>query len=406
MGKRYEKLVNIDGIKWCKECPVLLMKGALLCDNIEKQNLLQLKFQSITNDIVVGVEIGYKAYSMGDELLLEGKFSYLDLNINLNEEFGEKKAIYLQNSDARKFSFFVRKVFFTNGEVWESSDVLQNIESQCLIKNELGDLYDQFQREYKAVSVHKKAEYLPVMRDGSWQCTCGSLNLGTFSACRCCRIKQKKLMEILDRAYLSQEKEKFQEEEKKRREKEKIENAERQEKEKILREKKEKKKRKIIIISAISSSIAVFVAFFIFELVNFVIPNAKYSVAEKELLSGNYEEAVDKFENLKNYKNSSEKLVESKYLLACKKYNEKLYAEAQKVFSEVSSYQDSSEYLKKCEKYIVYTKAKELYSKGDYSSALELLESLPSGFEDSEELKKAYASAQGELWLSEKNIQN
>ena len=80
----------------------------MLYDDTEKQNLLQLKFQSITNDTLAGMEIEYRAYSMGDELLLEEKFSYLDLNVNLNKEFGEKTAIYLQNSDARKFSFSVQ----------------------------------------------------------------------------------------------------------------------------------------------------------------------------------------------------------------------------------------------------------------------------------------------------------
>lgn len=386
MGNRYKKLVDIEGVKWSKECPVLLLKGALLYDDTEKQNLLQLKFQSITNDTLAGMEIVYRAYSMGDELLLDEKFSYLDLNVNLNKEFGEKTAIYLQNSDARKFSFSVSKVFFSNGKIWESSEVLQDIELQRSMKNEFGNLYDQFQREYKVMSSHGKPEYLPVMEDGSWQCTCGSLNLETFAACRCCGIKKKNLLKLLDRSYLTEENAKFQEEEKRRREKEEIENAERQEKEKILKEKKEKKKKKIIFISAISSCITILTVFVVYALINFIIPNVKYSDAEKEFASGNYEVAVDKFESLKDYKDSEEKLIESKYFWACEKYGDNLYAEAQKVFIEIDSYKDSSEFLKKCENYINYNKAKELYTKGDYRSARMLLESLPSGFEDAEEI--------------------
>lgn len=341
MGNRYKKLVDIKGVKWSKECPVLLLKGALLYDDTEKQNLLQLKFQSITNDTLAGMEIEYRAYSMGDELLLEEKFSYLDLNVNLNKEFGEKTAIYLQNSDARKFSFSVSKVFFANGKIWENSEVLQNIELQRSMKNEFGNLYDQFQREYKVMSSHGKAEYLPVMEDGSWQCTCGSLNLETFVACRCCGIKKKNLLKILDRSYLAEENVKFQAEEKRRREKEEIENAERQ--------KKEKKKKKIIFISAISSCITILTVFVVYALINFIIPNVKYSDAEKEFASGNYEVAVEKFKSLQDYK-------------------------------------DSSEFLEKCENYINYNKAKELYTKGDYGSARLLLGSLPSGFEDVEEV--------------------
>lgn len=386
MGSRYKKLVDIEGVKWSKECPVLLLKGALLHDDAKEENLLQLKFQSITNDTLAGMEIEYKAYSMGDELLLEERFSYLDLNVNLNDEFGEKTAIYLQNSDARKFSFSVKKVFFANGEIWENTEILKDIESQHSIKSALGDLYNQFQREYKAVSSHKNAEYLPIMGDSSWQCTCGSLNLGTFDTCRCCRIAKKKLLAILDREYLLEANEKFEEEEKRRREKEEIENAERQEEERILKKKKEKKKKKIIFISAISSCITILTVFVVYALINFIIPNVKYLDAEKEFASGNYEVAVDKFESLKDYKDSEEKLIESKYFWACEKYGDNLYAEAQKVFIEIDSYKDSSEFLKKCENYINYNKAKELYTKGNYGSARMLLESLPSGFEDAEEI--------------------
>lgn len=403
MGNRYKKLVKIVGIKWSKECPVLLIKGALLHDDAEKQNLLQLKFQSITNNTLVGVEIEYKAYSIGDELLLEEKFSYLDLNVNLNNEFGEKTAIYLQSSDARKFSFLIKKVFFSNGEIWESNEVLQDINSQCPIKNELGDLYDQFQREYRAVSSHEKAEYLPIMGEYSWQCSCGSLNLGNFAVCRCCGIKKENLLKILDKDYLWKENEKFQIEEQRRREKEEMENAERRANEKILREKKKRKKKKVISAFVISSVVAVAVILLFCGVVNVIIPNVKYSQAKQDFESGNYEAAVEKFEGLKEYKDSAERLVESRYFYACKKYDEKMYMEAQKVFSEIDSYKDSADYLEKCTDYITYNKAKDFYGKGDYSGALDLLESLPKGFEDSEKLKKTYALAQGELCFADKN---
>lgn len=393
MVSRYRKILDINGIKWCKKCPVILLKGALLCDEVKKQNLLQIKFQSIEKRGIVGVEMEYTAYSLGDELLSRESYSYLDLEVNLNDEFGEKSAVYLQNNDARKFSFFIKKIFFKNGEVWENSDQLFDVESQCKLKEELDDLYNQFQFEYKKIKESNGiAEYFPVEREDYWQCSCGALNLKDFSSCRCCGVHKEKLLEILDRKYLLEEKEKLQ-----------IEEQERKEEEKKLKEEKHKKAKKVILMSSICCGITIVLLFAVYGLINFVIPTVKYSVAEKKFESENYEEAANDFGNLGNYKNSKQKLIESEYLLGCKKYGEKSYVEAEKAFRSISDYKDSSDYLEICQNYINYDKAKQDANKGNFKNAVELLKALPSSFEDSDELEKEYALSLGEICLSEKN---
>ena len=315
MGNRYKKLVDIEGVKWSKECPVLLLKGALLHDDAKEENLLQLKFQSITNDTLVGMEIEYKAYSMGDELLLEERFSYLDLNVNLNDEFGEKTAIYLQNSDVRKFSFSVKKVFFVNGEIWENTEILKDIESQHSIKTALGDLYNQFQREYKAMSSHENAEYLPVMEDCSWQCTCGSLNLGTFDTCRCCRIAKKKLLAILDREYLLEANEKFEAEEKRQCEiEERRKNEERIEK--IERFKKYKKRIFVSLLCMVFLGTAIMLAWQVLG------KPMKYKNCACELIQAEkYKQANHKF--LEVFENLDVEYVQVRYYEECLRQIEK-----------------------------------------------------------------------------------
>lgn len=389
MEKRYKKLMDIEGTKWSKRCPIILLKGALIYDDIKSQNLLQLKFQSISREAIIGVDISYKAYSIGDELLLEGSYSYLDIDINLNDEFGEKTAIYLENRVARKFDFVLTKVYFLNGEVWENGEPLHDLEPQELLSVEMDDLFEQFQREYsKLVSVCGEKKYFPRISKDGWQCVCGKFNLETFNTCRGCGIKQEDLLKILDKTFLLEAKQKFETGEKKRCEEETFKNFQRK-----------KKKRKIFLTVTVFGGIAVIIVL----LFNFVYPYVKYSVAVEEFESGNYQKAVDAFCDLNNYKDSREKLIESEYSLACEKYNEKAYSEAKQLFSKIDSYKDSSEFLLKCENYIDYKKAKEFATKKDYKYAVELLKSLPGGFENSDALEKEYAILLAKAYLSEKN---
>ena len=96
---------------------------------------------------------------------------------------------------------------------------------------------------------------------------------------------------------------------------------------------------------------------------------------------GNYEEAISSFESLGNYKDSADKIMESRYLIALGLLNNKQYDEAINKFTELGSYSDSEQMILQCK----YDMARSIYDEGNYDEAIESFTQLGS-FSDSEQM--------------------
>lgn len=95
-----------------------------------------------------------------------------------------------------------------------------------------------------------------------------------------------------------------------------------------------------------------------------------YSKAISLFEQKSFEDAGTLFEQLGHYKNSSEMLVECKYQQAQNEYKENSYQKAAEMFYELGSYKDSQEQYGNC----VYEIGKKYYDEGDYVNAIVLLE--------------------------------
>ena len=72
-------------------------------------------------------------------------------------------------------------------------------------------------------------------------------------------------------------------------------------------------------------------------------PSMTYKTAESLMADGNYEEAVEKFSELEDYKDAPGRLLEAKYMLAGALVEEKEYDAARKIYKELGDYQDAAE---------------------------------------------------------------
>ncbi len=72
-------------------------------------------------------------------------------------------------------------------------------------------------------------------------------------------------------------------------------------------------------------------------------PSMTYKTAESLMADGNYEEAVEKFSELEDYKDAPGRLLEAKYMLAGALVGEKEYDAARKIYKELGDYQDAAE---------------------------------------------------------------
>ena len=109
--------------------------------------------------------------------------------------------------------------------------------------------------------------------------------------------------------------------------------------------------------------------------------SSDYKKAGDAFAQGNFAEAQAIFEELGDYKDSAEKVLECKYGIADEKMAAKDFEGALKVFSELEDYKDSAEKTIECK----YDIAKDELVSGKYESAIEDFEELGE-YSDAKEL--------------------
>lgn len=409
MSERYTRLVSIDEKRWSEDCPLLFLKGALLKDTRTERNILQLKFQSLSRKRIKAFEVWYEAYSLGDEKLESKKFSYLDLSLAINDVVGEDVPIYMDKAESRSFKLSVAAVYYEDGSRWTGNAELQKIENQILMQDGLDyNLAQQFEREYKKKSDRKVESmyYLPVFKESYWLCSCGALNPDKENRCRKCKVTKEDLIVIKNEEFLRNNLLDYVQKEK--------ESNEREEQESKALEQRaegEKQKRHIKYIkytkamSVIAGAVAVVILFI--TLANkVIIPNQKYSSANSAFDSGDYETAINMYEELGNYKESKNKLLESKYCFAKKFMEAKKYSESIEEFKKIEDYKDAKDLIVSCDRSIRYDEAISLAKSGRYEAALIKIKSLPNDFLDKEKLELEYVQIQSKTFYDVKDYES
>ena len=112
-----------------------------------------------------------------------------------------------------------------------------------------------------------------------------------------------------------------------------------------------------------------------------------YGEAEDAMASEDYDAAIEKYQALGNYKDSSEKLAEAqnkkKYNEALCLYNSGNYEEARTMFDELGDYEDSKRYLMLCSmsdynalQEEIYNEALDCFGRGEYLTAKKSFEQI------------------------------
>ena len=124
MSERYSRLFSLPTNLYTEGSPVLIAAGALLKDNQTGKVLAQLKFRNISQKAIQSVKVKVNAYdTAGCPLAGMDSFSYLDLSVAANEEFGQSKPIYLPDATTRAFSVEILSVVFADHEVFTPAAV-------------------------------------------------------------------------------------------------------------------------------------------------------------------------------------------------------------------------------------------------------------------------------------------
>lgn len=119
MSERYLRLFSLPQNIGQAGSPVLISAGALLKDNSTGKVLVQLKFRNISEKSIKSVKIKVNAYdTAGCELKGIDAFSYLDLALGRDKEFGNQTPIMLPDKTTRAFSVEILSVAFMDGTAY------------------------------------------------------------------------------------------------------------------------------------------------------------------------------------------------------------------------------------------------------------------------------------------------
>lgn len=361
MGERYTRLFSLPEQLYIENAPVIIVAGALLKDNKTDNVLVQLKFQNIEEKQIKALTVQIIPLDIKNEKIEEKiEYQYLDLNEERDVYFGSNVPIMISNNNARSFEVGVTEVIFKDNTEWKheytSWDILEKPE---LLENTLksSELVKQYKMKYGQDSTYtlKKEKRI-------WYCACGALNHEDEKTCHRC-MKNLDKLESFDLSELETDVKVRLQEEQKQREKAREE----------LRQKEIKKKKQTYIIAVV-----VVVAAIVSIAVNIAISDGKkktvYNNAVTLMENEKFEEAIEQFEQLGDYKDSAEQIKNVKYNQALYYEQEKDFDSALNLWKELGSYKDSEDKYNELEYKLFPSKKLTDYIKenGKYSENIEL----------------------------------
>lgn len=349
MSERYSRLFSLTENLYAVGSPVVIAAGTLLKDNQTGKIVAQLKLRSISNKTIKAVKVKLDLFdTAGNPIGEPVVYDYLDLSASRDAEFGQKNPVPVPEIKTRSYRVSVTEVVFADRSVWTAGDAIWESLSRPQLLCFENELLKQYRMRFGQSSI-----YVPKEEKDLWYCTCGALNhIG--EDCHC----GNSLFELqaLSMEELTAEKD--------------VRIA--QEVERIA----QKRAKQQVVADAIKSRIVkilkllfplIVITIFLFIASNVVMSRLmNYNNAVSLMREEKYEEAIEIFEKLGEYKDSVQLIEECSYAIENKKTIE-IEIEKAAVYKEAEEFAHKGEYVKAA---ITFGKIK------DYMDAKERSESM------------------------------
>lgn len=345
MSERFIRLYELQNSLYSVESPVIVSAGALLKDTQTNNMIVQLKFHSVSATPIKALKVGIAAFDIaGKEIEGVDEYQYLDLNIQNGYEFGSNKAIVMPDAVTRSFSIRNITVVLENGNVQDVSMPMTALPKTTSLQSGLKDA--ELVKQYK-LAVNDKSAYIPQETDDLWMCSCGEWNNG--SSCTKCHGQKNTVFSAYNTSALANamnirlaEERQYRVEQERLAEKARADEAKRLEVE--AKRRKEQTKKAKIALAIILPVVGIVLAFACYFYPDVIKPGREYQTAEELLNAGKYDEAIEAFEKLGDYKDSRERAQEIYYNEAEKLFTDGEYIAAATAFEKIGDYQDANEY--------------------------------------------------------------
>lgn len=160
-----------------------------------------------------------------------------------------------------------------------------------------------------------------------------------------------------------------------------IEELEQEAENKMIAAERDVKKKKMIIIASVAAVVIIIIGAIIGRM---IYQNTLYTSAADAYSSGDYETALINYTKLGDYKDSLQKITDSKYAYAVALQGAEDFSTAKELFTQLGDYQDSAERISDCDNGIAYQTSEKQYESGNYADAKEGFSAL-GDYKDSKE---------------------
>lgn len=342
MSERYSKLFALPENLYAAGSPVVIAAGALLKDNQTGKVIAQLKMRNISQKPIKAAKVCiHPLDTVGNPLGEKIEYQYLDLSAARDEDFGQKAPVALADASTRSFTASVEEIVFADNSIWTATGEPWEVLDAPGSLRSIGDaeLIKQFRLKYG-----NNCKNLPLLHKDLWYCACGELNRQGEAECHRCQ-KSLALLEQIDMDALRKERDTRVAAEK-----------EQAEKEAAAAKAHAKKMGKIAAIVVPILVVLIVVAVIIS---NSVKKSNAYEFALTLVESGQYEDAIEQFAALGDYKDSAEQIqiaekakaeadqaaeIEAKYNTAIQLLSTDSVA-AYELLLELGDYKDAQSYL-------------------------------------------------------------
>lgn len=273
MAERYRRILSIEEMYFQEESPLLLEKAALLFDQQKEINIFQGKFINIQSTPIAAAYVDISCFDIAGKDLGTVQGIYLDMDVQQNFSFGSNVPVEIPYVDARKFTFKIVKIVYSNGNTNELNLPMHSIAKVEGFSANF-PYREQYVREISFLNPKVKCKNILVENKEYWICPCGTLNAKKDKMCRNCDLSIDKLTKLSDSSYLAQRHKEYEKEARRKRQ------IEQQQEEDRLRAIHIRNKKLVKLFSVCAAVFAV-----VFLLTNYVVFPQYYSSKAEEYIN-------------------------------------------------------------------------------------------------------------------------
>lgn len=288
MSERYKQVKLYENFKFYPTSPIDILKGAIYIDNMTSKAVFQLKFINMQDKHIKAIYIQIIGSNDLGEKIENQEYTYLDLNVGKGQEFGTNELKELRNNTIRNINVIINKVIYEDNTIWENTKdtsydrvPLNKIDENLL-----------FLANQKAIAQGLQLNniYYPTENQNYWTCICGAYNSNSYDKCYRCSCSKDIAFNRYNKNELQKDLAVYKEQE-----------QEKQKQKQAIKKQKLKKIKKITII-CIPIIVILVIMLYLFYIES--AKSNKYKNAIEDYNNKDFDEAIELFTELGDYKDS------------------------------------------------------------------------------------------------------